>query len=70
MDAERQAKWAPPGGAIGRSWGSDLTAQMTDAGGFYVGEATGGDAHPWAIPAFAGIGAGIGAITGFLLALF
>jgi hypothetical protein len=25
---------------------------------------------PWAVPAFAGIGAGIGAITGLVVALF
>ena len=40
------------------------------AGGFYIGEATGGDAHPWAVPTFAAIGAGIGALTGFVIALF
>jgi len=50
--------------------GAAIGGAVGVAGGFYVGEATGGDAHPWAIPAFAGIGAGIGAITGFLLALF
>ena len=50
------------GAAIGGSVGA--------VGGLYYAEATKDGAYPQAIPAFAGIGAGIGAITGFIVALF
>lgn len=49
--------FAAIGGAIGA------------AGGVYVSEATGGDTDPWGVPGFAGIGAAVGAITGFVAAL-
>jgi hypothetical protein len=40
------------------------------AGGVYASQATGGDTDPWGIPMFGAIGAGAGALTGLLIALF
>jgi hypothetical protein len=51
---------------IGAAIGGGLGA----AGGLYYGKATGDGAYPQAIPAFGGIGAGIGAVAGFIVALF
>jgi hypothetical protein len=36
----------------------------------YASEATGGDTDPWGVPAFAGIGAAVGAACGLLISLF
>lgn len=50
--------------------GAAIGGAVGVAGGVYVSQATGGDADPWAVPGFAGIGAVIGAITGLVVALF
>lgn len=74
--SSRSASDSARAGANGRSRlrstliGAAIGGAVGAAGGLYVGEATGGDAHPWAIPTFAGIGVGVGALTGFVVALF
>ena len=49
--------------------GAAIGAGVGAAGGGYAVYATGGDADPWVVPAFAGVGAAVGAVCGFLISL-
>jgi hypothetical protein len=50
--------------------GTALGGAVGLAAGVYVSQATAGDADPWAIPGFTGVGAAVGALAGFVVALF
>ncbi len=50
--------------------GAAIGGGVGAGGGAYAVYATGGDAEPWVVPAFAGIGAALGAVCGFLISLF
>ena len=50
--------------------GTSIGAGVGAGGGAYAMYATGGDAEPWIVPAFAGLGAAVGAICGFVISLF
>lgn len=50
--------------------GAAIGAIVGVGAGAYASQATGGDTDPWGVPGFAAIGAGVGALSGFVISLF